>query len=95
MNKRTLLAAAAACAFAAPAAGQDFTITNATVATGDGSEPIENGHVVVRGGKVVAVGAGAPPAGGKRKPPRLWAGPRRAPEAAASVRAAQAALRGG
>jgi len=64
MIKRTLLAAAAACAFAAPAAGQDFTITNATVATGDGSEPIENGHVVVRGGKVVAVGAGAPPAGG-------------------------------
>ena len=67
MIKRTLLAAAAACAFALPSASvaaQDVVISNATVATGDGSEPIENGYVVVRGGKVVAVGAGVPPAGG-------------------------------
>ena len=56
--KRALLATAAA-AFAAigmPAAAQDFAITNATVATGDGSEPIANATVVVRGGKVVAAG---------------------------------------
>lgn len=44
--------------FAAPAAAQDFAITNATVATGDGSDPIENATVVVRSGKVVAAGAG-------------------------------------
>lgn len=42
---------------AAPAAAQDVVITNATVALGDGSEPIENATVVVRGGKVVAAGA--------------------------------------
>jgi imidazolonepropionase-like amidohydrolase len=64
MIKRTLLAAVAACAIAVPAAAQDFTIANAKVATGDGSEPIENGHVVVRGGRVVSVGTGAPAAGG-------------------------------
>ncbi|MEO9492111.1 MAG: amidohydrolase family protein [Marinomonas sp.] len=48
---------------AAPAAAQDFTITNATVGTGDGSEPIEGANVTVRGGKVVAVGTGAPTSG--------------------------------
>ncbi len=37
---------------------QDFAITNATVAIGDGGEPIEGGTVVVRGGKVSAAGAG-------------------------------------
>lgn len=64
MIKRTLLAAAATLAFASPAAAQDFAITNATVATGDGSGPIENATVVVQGGKVVAVGANVPvPAG--------------------------------
>ncbi|MBD3730095.1 MAG: amidohydrolase family protein [Sphingomonadales bacterium] len=42
---------------ATPAASQDFAITGATVATGDGSAPIENATVVVRGGKVVAVGS--------------------------------------
>lgn len=57
MIARTLLAATAALAFAAPAAAQDFAITNATVATGDGSAPIENATVVVQDGKVVAVGA--------------------------------------
>ncbi|MFT4055104.1 MAG: amidohydrolase family protein [Novosphingobium sp.] len=35
---------------------QDFAITNATVATGDGSDPIEHATVVVRAGKVVSVG---------------------------------------
>jgi imidazolonepropionase-like amidohydrolase len=51
-------AAAALVAIAAPAAAQDFAITNATVATGDGSAPVQGATVVVRGGKVVAAGAG-------------------------------------
>lgn len=34
----------------------DFAITNATIAIGDGSEPIAGGAVVVRGGKIVAAG---------------------------------------
>ena len=58
---RTALLSAAATAFAltlaAPAAAQDFAVTNATVATGDGSEPVEGATVVVRGGKVVSAGA--------------------------------------
>ena len=37
---------------------QDFAITNATVATGDGSDPVQGATVVVRGGKVVAAGSG-------------------------------------
>jgi imidazolonepropionase-like amidohydrolase len=46
------------------AQAQDFAITNATVATGDGSAPVEGATVVVRGGKVVAAGSGvAVPAG--------------------------------
>lgn len=54
-----LLGAASALAFvASPAAAQDVAITNATVVTGDGSEPVEGGTVVVRGGKVVAAGTG-------------------------------------
>jgi len=63
--KRFLSLAASALALAAgPLAAQDFAITNATVALGDGSEPIEDGIVVVRGGQVVAAGSGiAVPAG--------------------------------
>ncbi len=34
----------------------DFAVTNATIAIGDGSAPIEGGAVVVRGGKIVAAG---------------------------------------
>ena len=46
------------------ASAQDFAITNATVATGDGSGPIAGATVVVRGGKIVAAGSGvAVPAG--------------------------------
>ena len=57
--KRLLLTAAAACTLAtAPAAAQDFAITNATVALGDGSDPIPGGTVVVRAGRIVAAGAG-------------------------------------
>ncbi len=64
--KRALTIAASLLALAttAPATAQDIAITNATVATGDGSEPIEGATVVVRGGKVVAAGSGvAVPAG--------------------------------
>ena len=64
---RTMAAPAAICAalaFTAPVAAQDFAITNATVATGDGSEPMQNATVVVRGGRIVAAGSGiAAPAG--------------------------------
>ncbi len=58
MIARTLLAASALATLAAPLAAQDFAITGATVAIGDGSDPIENATVVVRGGRVVAAGAG-------------------------------------
>lgn len=63
MSRRLLLAAAFAL-LAEPAVAQDFAITGATVALGDGSEPILGGTVVVQGGKVAAAGAGvAVPAG--------------------------------
>lgn len=59
-----LLICAAALALSAPLAAQDVAIVGATVATGDGSEPIEGATVVIRGGKVVAAGRGvAVPAG--------------------------------
>ncbi len=63
--KRLLALATTALTLAAiPAHAQDFAITNATLALGDGSEPIEDGTVVVRGGEVVAAGSGiAVPAG--------------------------------
>ncbi len=55
--KRLLTIAASALALAAtPLAAQDMIITNATVVTGDGSEPIQGGTVIVRGGKVVSAG---------------------------------------
>ncbi|RJX69331.1 amidohydrolase [Tsuneonella suprasediminis] len=56
--------AAAAAAVSAPLAAQNVAITNATLATGDGSEPVENATVVVQNGKIVAAGPGvAAPAG--------------------------------
>ncbi|KQM21963.1 amidohydrolase family protein [Novosphingobium sp. Leaf2] len=63
---RIVIAAALGFSAVAPAAAdaQDFAITNATVATGDGGAPIEHGTVVVRSGRIVAAGAGvAVPAG--------------------------------
>ncbi len=64
MRRAALLAAAAAALVAAPLAAQDFAITGATLVLGDGSEPIERGTVVVRGGRIAAAGAGVPvPAG--------------------------------
>jgi imidazolonepropionase-like amidohydrolase len=46
-----LLAAAAI-----PAAAQTFAISGGTVALGDGSQPIQNGMVIVRDGRIVAAG---------------------------------------
>jgi imidazolonepropionase-like amidohydrolase len=43
-------------AAAVPAGAQTFAITGGTVALGDGTEPIPNGMVVVRDGKIVAAG---------------------------------------
>ncbi len=60
--KLPLLALSAAIAAqTVPAAAQDFIIINAKLAIGDGSEPIDNGVVEVRGGKIVT--AGPMPAG--------------------------------
>jgi imidazolonepropionase-like amidohydrolase len=43
-------------AAAVPASAETFAIVNGTVATGDGSEPIPGGMVVVRDGRIVAAG---------------------------------------
>lgn len=57
MKRALTFAAASALALAASAAAaQDLAITNATVATGDGSAPMEGATVVIKAGKVVAVG---------------------------------------
>ncbi|MFK4872631.1 amidohydrolase family protein [Novosphingobium sp. ZW T3_23] len=67
MSRRALvIAALAAVALPVMASAQDFAITNATVATGDGGAPIEHGTVVVRAGKVVAAGAGVTVPAGMR-----------------------------
>ncbi|MCI4589872.1 amidohydrolase family protein [Sphingobium sp. BYY-5] len=51
---------------ATPALAQSIAITGATLAIGDGSEPVRNGTVVITAGKVVAAGVGvAVPAGAK------------------------------
>lgn len=42
--------------FAAPVTAQTFAIVGGTVALGDGSQPIPNGVVVVRDGRIVAAG---------------------------------------
>jgi imidazolonepropionase-like amidohydrolase len=47
------------------AAAQDLAIVNARILDGKGGV-IERGTVVVRGGKIVSVGAGAAPSGGQR-----------------------------
>lgn len=61
MSRRLLLGATALLVLAAPAAAhaQDFVIENATVATGDGSEPMQNASVIVRGGRIASVGSTA------------------------------------
>src|SRR5690606_36942875 len=50
---------AAAIVWATAAHAQDLAITNARILDGNG-EVIEQGHVVVRGGRIESVGAGAP-----------------------------------
>ena len=55
---RRRLLAALLIAAAAPAGAQTFAIVNGMVARGDGSEPIRDGTVVVRNGRIVAAGAG-------------------------------------
>ena len=50
------IATALLIAAAAPATAQTFAIVNGTVATGNGSEPIQGGMVVVRDGRIVAAG---------------------------------------
>lgn len=54
--KALLLTASALLAM--PAAAQDMAVTNATVVIGDGSAPLQNATVVVRGGKIVAAATG-------------------------------------
>ncbi len=62
--KRLLLCATAL--LAVPALAETIAFTGGTVAIGDGSQPIANGTVVVRDGRVVAAGAGvAVPAGAR------------------------------
>lgn len=49
---------------AAPAVAETIVFTNGIVAIGDGSQPIPNGTVVIRDGRVIAAGADIPaPAG--------------------------------
>ncbi len=50
------LLAALLIAAAAPASAQTFAIVGGTVALGDGSQPIPNGMVVVRDGRILAAG---------------------------------------
>ena len=49
-------AALAVALLATPTTAQDFAVTNATLATGDGSDPVPDGTVIVRGGQVVYAG---------------------------------------
>lgn len=56
MKRARSLALTMIALIAAPAAGQDFVVTNATVAIGDGSEPIADGVVIVDDGKIIYAG---------------------------------------
>lgn len=62
MIRKLIAAAAVMAATAAPAAAQDFTITNARIADGMGGE-IENGTITVRGGRIASVAPGSGPVG--------------------------------
>ena len=57
-STRTGLGVALALLLASPALAQTIAITNATLALGDGSEPIQGATVVMRDGRIVAAGAG-------------------------------------
>ena len=54
--KRLSIVAAALMGAASPLAAQTVAITGGTVALGDGSDPIPNGMVVIRDGRVIAAG---------------------------------------
>lgn len=58
MNRFVALGVSALALCAAPICAQDFVIADATLVIGDGSEPIANGVVEVKGGKVVYAGTG-------------------------------------
>ena len=82
-KSRSARAAFAALALlSTPALAQSLAISGATLAIGDGSEPIRNGTVLISAGKVTAAGAGIaiPPgikaidAGGKWVTPGLVSG---------------------
>ncbi|VVT02697.1 amidohydrolase family protein [Erythrobacter sp. EC-HK427] len=64
MKRLLTLSVAALALGATPLAAQDIAITGATLASGDGSAPVENATVVVRGGRVVAAGTGVAVPGG-------------------------------
>ena len=64
MKRLLTLSVAALALGATPLAAQDIAITGATLASGDGSAPVENATVVVRGGRVVAAGTGVAVRGG-------------------------------
>jgi imidazolonepropionase-like amidohydrolase len=49
---------AALSVWSSPIAAQTIAITNGIVATGDGSEPVQGGTVVIRDGRIVSAGAG-------------------------------------
>jgi imidazolonepropionase-like amidohydrolase len=63
---RSLLLTTALAAFAVPAAAQDFAVTNARLMTAGPAGEIASGTVVVRGGRITAVGANAPVPAGMR-----------------------------
>jgi imidazolonepropionase-like amidohydrolase len=67
MRALLLLAAAAlVLPLGATASAETIAITNGTIATGDGSGPIQRGTVVIRDGRIVAAGAGiSVPAGAR------------------------------
>ena len=59
LKAMALVATSAAALAAGPLAAQDMVIVNATVATGDGSAPVENGVVIVDDGKITYAGPAA------------------------------------
>ena len=56
MKRLLFIAASAISLLASPAAAQNLVINNATLATGDGSEPVRDGQVIVLDGEVVHAG---------------------------------------
>jgi imidazolonepropionase-like amidohydrolase len=55
---RAVFAALLAGSAVAPASAETIAITNAILATGDGSEPVQGGTIVIRDGRIVAAHAG-------------------------------------